>query len=86
MTAEHQKDHEFHIQIDRVHYTTTKTALTGADLRALPNPAIGADRDLYEVVPGHPDEKILDGTTVKVTDGKRFFTAPAHINPGSCAN
>jgi hypothetical protein len=34
-------------------------------------------------VPGHPDRKILDETIVEISNGKRFFTAPAHINPGA---
>ena len=56
---------------------------TGAQLRALPNPPIGPDRDLFEVVPGGSDEKIADTQEVKMRDGLRFFTAPAQINPGS---
>jgi len=75
--------HEFHIQIDRVHYTVTKPAMTGAELRQVPQPPIGPDRDLFEVVPGHPDQKIEDNTVVQIHDGKRFFTAPSHINPGT---
>lgn len=76
------KPHEFHIQIDRVHYTVTQVEMTGAELRQLPTPPIGPERDLYEVVPGHPDEKVEDSTKVEIHEGKRFFTAPAHINPG----
>lgn len=79
----HHPPHEFHIQIDRVHYTVTKSEMTGAELRQVPAPPIGSDRDLFEVVPGHPDRKIEDTTTVEIHDGKRFFTAPSHINPGA---
>jgi multiubiquitin len=75
--------HEFHIQIDRVHYTVTKPEMKGAELRQLPPTPIGPDRDLYEVVPGHPDRKIGDEDIVQIHDGKRFFTAPSHINPGT---
>ncbi len=75
--------HEFHIQIDRVHYTPTKPEMTGAELRQVPQPPIGPDRDLFEVVPGQPDRKIEDATVVQIHDGKRFFTAPSQINPGT---
>lgn len=71
------------IQIDRVHYKLTINHATGAELRKLPEPDIGADRDLFEVVPGQSDRKIGDGDNVKLRDGQRFFTAPSHINPGS---
>jgi len=85
MSNEHEapKPHEFHIQIDRVHYTVTKPQMTGAELRQVPPTPIGPDRDLFEVVPGHPDRKIGDADVVQIQDGKRFFTAPSHINPGT---
>ncbi len=76
------KPKNFNIQIDRVHYTVDKAEMTGAELRQVPQPAIGADRDLFEVVPGHQDRKIGDTDTVEISNGKRFFTAPSHINPG----
>ncbi len=79
---EHQKK-QFHIQIDRVHYTVTSQELTGAELRLLPAVPIGADRDLFEVVPGGPDRKIENDAVVEIRDGQRFFTAPALINPGA---
>ena len=75
-------DHEFHIQIDRTHYTTSSESLTGAELRRIPPTPIGPDRDLFEVVPGGHDRKIEDATVVAIRDGERFFTAPAQINPG----
>lgn len=74
---------EFRIQIDRVHYTVTQREMTGAQLRRVPPIPIGPDRDLFEVVPGHPDGKIGDTDVVEIRDGKRFFTAPSHINPGA---
>ncbi len=74
--------HDFHIQIDRAHYTVTKPQMTGAELRAVPPTPIGQDRDLFEVVPGSPDRKIEDADVVKIHEGQRFFTAPHQINPG----
>jgi len=77
-----QKEKKFNIQIDRVHYTVTQEVMTGAELRRVPPTPIGPDRDLFEVVPGAPDRKIGDTEQVEIRDGERFFTAPAHINPG----
>ena len=74
--------HVFHIQIDRVHYDVQEEELTGEQLRHLPTAPIPADRDLFEVVPGHTDLKITDDEEVGMHDGLRFFTAPATINPG----
>ena len=80
--AHSKPPHEFHIQIDRVHFTLQKAQMTGAELRHVPPTPIGPDRDLFEVVPGHPDRQIGDEDVVEIRDGKRFFTAPSHINPG----
>lgn len=73
----------FTIKIDRMTYEVHERELTGLQLRHLPTPPIGPDRDLFEVVPGGSDKKILDSEVVKMRDGLRFFTAPAQINPGS---
>jgi hypothetical protein len=75
--------HEFHIQIDRAHFTVTQEHLTGEQLRHIPPTPIGPDRDLFEVVPGGTDKKIGNDEVVEIRDGKRFFTAPAQINPGT---
>lgn len=77
-----EPDHEYKIQIDRAHYEVEKEVLTGAQLRALPKPDIGPERDLFEVLPGEDDLKIELTTMVKMKNGLRFFTAPGHINPG----
>lgn len=72
----------FQIRIDRDHFTVEAESLTGQELRALPNPDVGLDRDLFEVVPGGSDRKIEADTRVEMRSGLRFFTAPAQINPG----
>lgn len=76
------KPEHIKIQIDRVHYEVATEQVTGAQLRQLPVPPVGADRDLFEVVPGHSDRKVADSDTVEVRNGTRFFTAPGQINPG----
>jgi hypothetical protein len=83
MSAHEHEQHGYQIQVDRAHYTVTQSEMTGAELRQVPTPAIGPDRDLFEIVPGHPDEKIADDQEIEMKSGLRFFTAPAHINPGS---
>jgi Multiubiquitin len=72
----------FEIQIDRTHYVVTMKRMTGLELRHVPTPPIGPDRDLFEVVPGGSDRKIGDDEVVEIRNGLRFFTAPAQINPG----
>ncbi len=72
----------FEIKIDRTTYKVREPILTGAQLRRLPEPDIGPDRDLFEVVPGGSDVKIEADAKVKMRNGLRFFTAPAQINPG----
>ncbi|MDU6669186.1 MAG: multiubiquitin domain-containing protein [Bradyrhizobium sp.] len=73
----------FEIKIDRTTYKVHQDVLTGAELRRLPEPDIGPDRDLFEVVPGGSDLKIEVNTRVEIRNGLRFFTAPAQINPGA---
>lgn len=79
---EHEDEHHFEIQIDRAHYTVKMKRMTGLQLRHVPTPPIGPDRDLFEVVPGGSDRKIGDEQVVEIRNGLRFFTAPAQINPG----
>jgi|GEM_PF-1131019 len=79
---EEESKREFVIKIDRNEYRVNQPTLTGGELRNLPTPPIGPDRDLFEVVPGGSDKKIGDTDVVKMRDGLRFFTAPARINPG----
>ena len=73
---------EFEIKIDREHFKVSKSVMTGAELRALPVPPVGSDRDFFEMVPGGTDKKIGDHEKVEIKNGLRFFTAPAQINPG----
>lgn len=77
-----EKPKTIEIKIDRTNYKVATSAITGAELRRLPEPDIGADRDLFEVVPGGSDRKIELTTRIELRDGLRFFTAPAQINPG----
>ena len=73
-----EDDKTYTIQIDRTEYVVTQNRMTGADLRRVPTPPIPADRDLFQIIPGRPDEKVEDDDRILVTDGLRFFTAPQH--------
>lgn len=75
-------DKTFEIQIDRHHYKVASDHMTGLELRKVPNPPIGPERDLFEVVPGGSDKKIGNDDVVEIRNGLRFFTAPGQINPG----
>ena len=77
-----QHPNGFQIQIDRVHYTVSKEQMTGVEIRNIPAPPIGPDRDLFQVVPGGQDKKIEPSDVVEMRNGLRFFTAPSQINPG----
>lgn len=76
-------DHEHNIRIDRDHYKVSEDSLSGAQLRQRPSPPIGADRDLFQIVPGGSDRKVELEDIIEMRDGLRFFTAPAQINPGN---
>jgi hypothetical protein len=78
----HHHEIKFEIQIDRKMYKVELKHMTGLQLRALPSPPIGSDRDLFEVVPGGTDQKIGDEEVIEIRNGLRFFSAPAQINPG----
>jgi hypothetical protein len=79
----HRHESHFEITIDRKGYRVEERQLTGIQLWALPTPQIGPERDLFEVIPGGSDLKSEDNDVVHMRNGLRFFTAPAHINPGA---
>jgi hypothetical protein len=71
------------IFIDKQKFEVESATLTGEQLRSLPSPPIGDDRDLYQEVPGGEDELIESGQVVKIKNGMHFFTVPKTINPGA---
>lgn len=74
---------EFVIHIDRVQFKVSNASLTGAQIRLLPNPPIGPDRDLYLEQTGHdPDVLVGDDAVVEMKNGLHMFTAPREITPG----
>ena len=79
-----------HIRLDRTDLVVppdrlTDGKLTGRQIRDLADPPIGADRDIFEIVPGGSDRKIDDDAWVEIRNWMRFFSAPGVINPGCAA-
>ncbi len=70
------------IFIDGNRYIAPHRTTTGAQLRDLTTPPIGADRDLWLDVDGGLDRIIGDNEPVELRPEMRFFTVPKVINPG----
>lgn len=70
------------ILIDGAKAIAPSRQLTGADLRGLTSPPIGADRDLWQDAAGDLDVLVADDQLVDLEPQMRFFTVPRIINPG----
>ena len=68
--------------IDNVTCFAPARQLSGAELRNLPEPPVGSDRDLWQEVDGGLDRIIQPGDKVDLHAQMRFFTVPRVINPG----
>lgn len=73
---------DYLVRIDGLEYRIASPVLTTAEIRALPHPPIGADRDLWLVRQDGSDEFLTDEEQVVVADDASIFTAPRAINPG----
>jgi hypothetical protein len=81
----HHREHEhnFEITIDRQKFVVHEAHMTGEQLRHVPTPPIGPDRDLYEEVHGDKDDRLIENAeVVHIRNGLVFFTTPHTINPG----
>jgi hypothetical protein len=78
------KPEKFTIHIDKQVVHVSSATLTGAEIRALHDPPIAEDRDLYlEGHGGGDDTPIGDTQPVSMTNGMHFFSAPRSITPGT---
>ena len=68
--------------IDKKRYRAPKDKMTGTELRALAEPPIGADRDLWLDVVDALDDLVQDDVEVDLDRCDRFFTVPRLITPG----
>jgi hypothetical protein len=76
--------HRIEIRIDHKPYEAPKPVMTGTELRALANPPIGPDYDLWLENPGPEDDiKVGDAQPIHLKDGMHFYIAPKTINPGA---
>jgi hypothetical protein len=62
------------ISIDGTSYTPGKTEMTGAELRSLPSPPIGDDREFWWDVPGKEDQQVAPTQRLVLEDGMAFYT------------
>lgn len=87
MTLETQKTRDpkpgkVPIYIDGTKYHPEGDKLSGTQLRAVPQPPVSEDRDLWLDIVDELDELIEDDQTVDLVPNMRFFTVPRVINPG----
>lgn len=73
----------YSIHIDNKLYKREEDALTGAQLRELPDPDISAEFDLFLVVPGGLDKLVGDDELVPLREGQHFVSVPRDVTPGS---
>lgn len=73
------------IFIDGAKYHATAAELTGAQIRALAEPSVAEDRDLWLDIVDKLDELIENDQCVHLEDKMRFFSVPREINPGQRA-
>ena len=70
------------IYIDGTKYHPEGDKLSGTQLRAVPEPPVSEDRDLWLDIVDELDQLIEDGQIVDLVPNMRFFTVPRVINPG----
>lgn len=77
------QDRVIPIFIDEVKYDAPSNRMTGQALRALPQPPVPGDRDLWLETPGPKDDVLIRPDQVyDVKPGSKYYTAPSTINPG----
>jgi len=76
------KPEKVQIFIDGAKYHATSNELTGAQIRALADPQVAEDRDLWLDVVDKLDEMIENDRVVHLEAKMRFFSVPREINPG----
>lgn len=79
----HHDSHQIPISIDKTSFKVTKEEMKGAELRALPDPDVPADRDLWLEIHGNQDDELVaPASVIHLKPGMHFYTAPSTINPG----
>jgi hypothetical protein len=76
-------EHHIPITIDKTHFKVSTEQMTGTELRALPDPDVPADRDLWLEIHGNQDDELVaPASVIHLKPGMHFYTAPSTINPG----
>jgi hypothetical protein len=84
MTTDSSKRKTIKIRLDREQFDVSGGTISGAEVRALPEPDVPTDRAIWKVVPGPEDDiPVEDADRVEIKNGDRFFTAPRVIAPGA---
>jgi hypothetical protein len=80
----HPQHKSYSIKIDRDPFKVESGTITGAELRALPTPPVGPDRDLFLEISGPGQDKLIgDNEVVTLHEGAHFITIPRNVTPGS---
>lgn len=73
---------EVNVVIDGLPYRVHAGVIRAAQLRAIPHPPIGHERDLWLEVPDGTDRFLSDDEQIALGDGMHLFTAPQTITAG----
>jgi hypothetical protein len=78
------EEQEIEIRINRQLFRVPRQALSGAELRRLPTPPLGADLDLFQIAGpgGSSDALVADSQVVDFDNGLEFFSTPSSILAG----
>lgn len=80
--AEQPQHKTYSIHVDNKLFKVEESSLTGAELRALPEPPISSEFDLFLVVPGGLDQLVGDDQVVELREGQHFVSVPRDVTPG----
>lgn len=79
----HPNDKVVWIHIDHKKYPTGEKVLTGAQIRAMAEPPITQEYDLFIETKGPGDDrKMSDDDKERIDECDTFYSAPRQINPG----
>lgn len=76
-------EEEIEIEIDRHAFRVPAWPISGAELRQLPSPPIGDDRDLFQIFSGdRADLMVPEDQAIDFENGTTFFSTPRTISAG----
>lgn len=76
-------EEKIEIRIDRHVFQVAPRPISGAELRQLPIPPIGDDRDLFQIFSGARADLIVpEDQAIDFENGTDFFSTPRSISAG----